>query len=85
VKGRELWHPRIKHWFGCRGNCPACQVAWNHDLYHAFCACGVPATGYRTLGANVDVEFFCDEHELHVPEVPGEPEGGSLAEILSDE
>ena len=22
MKGRELWHPRIKHWCGCRGNCP---------------------------------------------------------------
>lgn len=62
MKGRELWGPRIKHWGGCQGNCPACQVAWSFDVARQRCHCGEPATGYRSTGPDDDVEYFCDEH-----------------------
>lgn len=65
MKGRELW--RVKHWFGCKGNCPGCQVMFNYNLSRKFCACGEPATGYRSMGADIDVEFFCDEHFQDIP------------------
>lgn len=60
MKGRALWV--AKCWFGCRGNCPGCQVSRQHNLWRKFCHCGVPATGYRAMGVDADVEFFCDEH-----------------------
>lgn len=73
MKGRELKFVR-KHWPGCRGNCPSCQVAWHFNLWRQFCHCGKPATGYRAMGPNIDVEFFCDEHFQDVPraDVPHE-------------
>lgn len=73
MKGRQLW--RVKdHWFGCNGNCPACQIAWSYNLSRAFCHCGKPANGYRAMGADIDVEFFCDEHFQDVPPVEPAPE-----------
>lgn len=71
MKGREL--RRFKCWFGCKGNCPGCQVALNWNLCRQYCACGKPATGYRTMGADLDVEFFCDEHFQDVPAAVVEP------------
>jgi hypothetical protein len=65
MKGREL--VRFKCWSGCRGNCPACQVTLNWNLMGKRCHCGVIATGYRSMGADIDVEFFCDEHFQDVP------------------
>ena len=65
VLGRQLLMP--KHWFGCRGNCPACQVALEFNTWRRFCHCGAPATGYRAMGPDVEVEYFCDEHFQDVP------------------
>ena len=64
--GRELWI--ASHWFGCKGNCPGCQVAFNYNLWRRFCHCGEPATGYRATAADSPVEFFCDEHFQGLPE-----------------
>lgn len=66
MKGRQLWGVR-EHWFRCQGNCPSCQVALNHNLAGERCHCGAKATGYRSMSADADVEFFCDEHFQDVP------------------
>lgn len=66
MKGREL-NGVAEHWFGCRGNCPSCQFAWHFNLFRQFCHCGLPATGYRAMGLDLDVEFFCDAHFQDVP------------------
>jgi hypothetical protein len=67
LKGRDLWRPN--HWFSCKGNCPSCQVCLKYNLFRRFCHCGDPATGYRAMGAEADVEFFCNEHFQDVPAV----------------
>ena len=67
--GRELVVP--EHWFGCQGNCPACQAALEYNLFRRVCHCGEPATGYRAMGADVAVEFFCDDHFQDVPKEGG--------------
>jgi hypothetical protein len=64
--GRQLWIPK-KHWFGCTGNCPTCQVCLDYNLSREYCHCGEKATGYRAMGADAEVEFFCDEHFQDVP------------------
>lgn len=56
MKGREF--VRFECWFG--------------NLWRKFCNCGEPATGYRSMGADIDVEFFCDEHFQDVPS-PSDP------------
>lgn len=68
MKGRALWRPT--HWFGCRGYCPGCQVCLSYNLWHQFCHCGSPATGYRAMSFDGDVEFFCDAHFQNVPSLP---------------
>ena len=65
MNGREL--TRFKCWDRCRGNCPGCQLTRDWNLWRQFCHCGDKATGYRALGADIAVEFFCDEHFQDVP------------------
>ena len=66
MTGREL-KVASEHWFGCRGNCPSCQFAMDWNLFRKFCHCGEPATSYRAMALDLDVEFFCDEHFQDVP------------------
>lgn len=63
--GRDL--VMFRHWFGCRGHCLGCQLTLEWNLHQRFCHCGAPATGFRALGPDVLVEFFCDEHFQDVP------------------
>lgn len=69
MKGREMWRSEC-WWPGCtgEGGCPGCSVSFAFNLWRQFCACGAPATGYRSMGADIDVEFFCDEHFQDVPQ-----------------
>jgi hypothetical protein len=65
LKGSDL--KKFACWFGCRGNCPGCQMTLTWNLWRRFCHCGVPATGYRSMARDADVEFFCDDHFQDVP------------------
>lgn len=78
MKGREL--KRSKCWFGCRGNCPGCQVTLDWNLWRQRCACGEPATGYRAMALDADVEFFCDEHFQDVPPLSPHPQRTGASE-----
>lgn len=61
MKGRRLWVCQT-HRDNNSGRCLSCKAALDYNLYGQCCVCGEPATGYRTLGADADVEFFCDAH-----------------------
>lgn len=74
MKGREF--KRFKCWFKwgtCAGRCPGCQLTFDWNLWRKFCDCGAPATGYRVMSLDADVEFFCDEHFQDVPQAQTEP------------
>ncbi len=68
IKGRDL--KRFTCWFGCRGKCLGCQLTLDWNLIRQYCHCGAPATGYRSMGRDEDVEFFCDDHFKGVPIPP---------------
>lgn len=57
-------HPRNDH-----PTCWSCWIAIDWNVVGQRCACGNKATGYRAMGAETPVEFFCDEHFEGVPVV----------------
>lgn len=72
--GRRLWVCRT-HRANNGRHCSSCQAAMHFNLSRQSClVCGEPANGYRTLGADVPVEFFCDEHWQDVPIAVSEPQ-----------
>lgn len=48
-------------------HCLSCRISIDWNVMRQYCHCGAPATGYRTLGVNIETEFFCDEHFQGVP------------------
>lgn len=49
--------------------CLSCLAAMDYNIWRKFCYCGAPANGYRSMGLDLPVEFFCDEHFQDVPVV----------------
>jgi len=67
MRGRDItrfkcWHPE---W--CTGTCQGCKLTLDWAIWRQVCHCGVPATGYRSMSPDAEVEFFCEAHFQDVP------------------